>query len=140
MLPPPIKPLPLLKNVSYAPQNGLDVVWVSKLRPYGTYGGADYTPGQCTWGVAQRLPVPPSWGNANQWPTSAAMAGYQEGTIPKEGSVAVSFTDSWLGHVAVVESVNSDGSFLIWEMNYAGPYSIDERTASKGEFSQFIYF
>lgn len=138
-MPPPIKPLPLLKNVSYPTQNGLEVVYLNKLRPYGTYGGSNYVPGQCTWGVAQRLPIPPSWGNANQWPTSAAIAGYQEGVTPKAGSVAVSFTDSWLGHVAVVEAVNPDGSFLIWEMNYNGSYSTDERTANTNEFSQFIY-
>lgn len=120
-------------------QAPIEPVWLSKLRPYGTYGGADYVPGQCTFGVAERLPIPPSWGNANQWPTSAIIAGDTVSAAPKEGSVAVSYTDSWLGHVAVVESVNPDGSFLIWEMNYNGSYSIDERTASTNEFSQFIY-
>lgn len=135
-----LKPIQTLPEPELQPQAVLEPVWENKLRPYGTYGGADYVPGQCTFGVAQRLPIPPSWGNANQWPTSASYAGYGVGTAPKAGSVAVSYTDSWLGHVAVVESVNPDGSFVIWEENGpGGPYSTDERTATTAEFSTFIY-
>lgn len=135
-----LKPLPKLKTPVIQPVESLEIVWENKLRPYGTYGGADYVGGQCTFGVAQRLPIPPSWGNANQWPTSASYAGYGIGSAPKAGSVAVSYTDSWLGHVAAVESVNPDGSFVIWEMNGAnGPFTTDTRVSTVAEFSVFIY-
>jgi surface antigen len=36
--------------------------------------------------------------------------------------------ESWVGHVAYVEAVNADGSFVISEMNYKGWGIIDTRT------------
>jgi len=35
--------------------------------------------------------------------------------------------ESWVGHVAYVESVNADGSFVVSEMNYKGWGIIDTR-------------
>lgn len=119
-------------------QAPVEPVWVSKLRPPDTYPNG-YAPGNCTAGVASRLPIPDNWGNANNWFYAAAMAGYAEGYAPKEGSIAQTSGDSWAGHVAVVLSVNPDGSFLIWEENYNGLFSVDERLATTAEFPDFIY-
>ena len=45
-----------------------------------------------------------------------------------------------MGHVAYVESVGSDGSVTVSEMNYnGGPYSVSERTISAGEASSYNY-
>ena len=45
-----------------------------------------------------------------------------------------------LGHVAYVESVNSDGSITISEMNYTGgAYVTDTRTISASEVSAYNY-
>jgi surface antigen len=43
------------------------------------------------------------------------------------------------GHVAVVESVNSDGSITVSEMNYAGWGIVDHRTISAGQASGYNY-
>lgn len=124
-----------LKVPSYAPVEPLERI-LHDLKPYGTYPNT-YVGGQCTDGVASRLGVPGGWGNANQWPVSAQAAGYEVSSVPKVGAIAVSYTDSWLGHVAIVTSV---APLTIWEMNFAGPYSTDERSANSGEFSVYIYF
>lgn len=133
--PPPLKTMPVSH---FQPLRGLEPVWVNKLRPYGTYAN-DYAPGNCTWYVASRLPLPGSMGNANNWAYAASLAGLTVSSVPKPGSVAQTAGDSWLGHVAVVESVNPDGSFVISEMNYLGLGLVDSRAATTAEFPNFIY-
>lgn len=127
------KTLPLLKEPSYALQSPLETVFISQLRPYGTYANS-YDPGQCTWYVASRLPVPNSWGNAISWGYAAQLAGYTISATPRPGAIAWSTTDSYLGHVAVVE----DDGITISEMNFNGPYSVDSRIPNPGEFN-YIY-
>lgn len=132
-----IKPLPLLKEPPTVPQNALELVFVSKLQPFGTYAN-NFAPLNCTAGVASRLPV--TWtGNANEWDNAAAAAGYAVGGVPKVEAIAVSETDSYFGHVGIVLSVNPDGSFVVWEENYNGLGVTDERTATTAEFQSFIY-
>lgn len=127
------KTLPLLKQPVLRPLSGLDTVWVSKLRPYGTFSNS-YDAGQCTWYVASRLSVPDNWGNAIGWGYAAQALGYIISDTPRPGAIAWSVTDSYLGHVAVVE----DDGVTISEMNYNGPYSMDSRIPSPGEF-RYIY-
>ena len=56
------------------------------------------------------------WGDAADWNKAAKAIGHKADKIPSVGAVA------WFkrGHVAYVESVNSDGSIVISEMNYDG--------------------
>ena len=66
---------------------------------------------------------------------SAQAAGKSAGSTPQAGAVAVTN-----GHVAYVESVNTDGSYVVSEMgwNYqAGNYN--KRTVQPGAFGGFIY-
>ena len=71
--------------------------------------------GQCTWYVASKVRV--TWGgNAIDWWWNAARI-RPEGHIPVQGAIVV-FRIGWVGHVAYVESVNDDRSFVISEMNY----------------------
>lgn len=133
-----LRTLPKLKDVSYVVQAPVEPIWVSKLRPPNTYANG-YAAGNCTAYVASRLPIPNDWGNANNWAYAASIAGYTVSNVPKAGSIAQTSGDSYLGHVAVVESVNPDGSFVISEMNYAGLYSVDTRVTSSLEFPTFIY-
>jgi surface antigen len=81
-------------------------------------GPDDFPWGQCTWYVASRRAVTPWGGDAGQW--LAAAAPYRpEGDVPIAGAIVV--FDYWpLGHVGYVESVSSDGTFEISEMNYSG--------------------
>ena len=98
--------------------------------------------GWCTWYVASRVGIP--WnGNAWEWYGAAQAYGYDVGQKPQPGSVMVSWDSFWYGHVAYVESVNPDGSFLISEMNYKGFGVVSQRTVVPGKGAPligFIYF
>ena len=77
-----------------------------------------FTYGYCTWYVANRRYIP--WfGNAIDWWPNARPYGYSEGQVPQVGAVMVT-RESGYGHVAYVEAVYSDGSWLVSEMNYTG--------------------
>lgn len=93
--------------------------------------------GNCTAYVASRLPVPSNWGNANTWGTMAAAQGYTVSDVPRVGSIAWSTTDSYLGHVALVEAVVG-GVVTVSEMNFNGLGVVDTRLANPGEF-RYIY-
>jgi len=94
--------------------------------------------GYCTWYVSQKRYVP--WGgNAGTWLYHAKSAGYQTGRAPRVGAIMVS-SESWWGHVAIVESVGS-GTFTISEMNYKGWGKVDRRVmqTSSRAVKGFIY-
>jgi len=94
--------------------------------------------GYCTWYVAQKKNIPWS-GNAGTWLYKAKAYGYATGKTPKPGAVMVS-TESWWGHVAIVESVKGN-QFTISEMNYAGFGKKSYRTLAVGSrvIKGFIY-
>ncbi len=98
--------------------------------PAGTSTGNRFTYGYCTWYVASRRPVP--WlGDAWQWYSQAQAYGWATGPSPRAGAIMVTWESSW-GHVAIVERVNSDGSWLVSEMNYAGWGVVTQRTIKPG--------
>jgi len=92
--------------------------------------------GYCTWWVAHKRYIP--WrGNAYQWWWNARAYGFAEGAAPRPGAVMVMGISrtSPQGHVAYVESVNPNGSFLVSEMNWwgvpgGGWNRVDYRTVS----------
>lgn len=90
----------------------------------------------CTDYVHSRRPDVPIYGNAGyNWISAAQSQGRATGTTPRAGAVAV-----MNGHVAYVESVNGDGSYVVSEMgwNYkAGNFN--QRTVGAGAFGGFIY-
>lgn len=90
----------------------------------------------CTDYVQSKRPDVAIYGNAGMsWIGSAQAAGKTTGTQAKAGAVAVQN-----GHVAYVESVNPDGSYVVSEMgwNYT-PGNYNQRTVQPGEFGGFIY-
>ena len=100
--------------------------------------GHSFPYGYCTWYVAKKRYIP--WGgNAGTWLYHAKSAGYQTGKVPRVGAIMVS-SESWWGHVAIVESVSS-GSFTISEMNYRGWAKTSRRTipTSSRVIKGFIY-
>lgn len=136
-----IEPMTKLPETPLKPIEPLQTVYVSPLRDYGTYSATDtYAAGNCTYYVASRLPVPGNWGNANMWAYNASLSGHTVSITPIVGAVAQTAGDSYLGHVAIVEAVNPDGSFVISEMNAQGLGVIDSRTTTTAEFPNFIYF
>ena len=106
-------------------------------------GGGDgmgYAYGQCTWGVAARInqlglklkgrngekiPIISTMGSGQDWVATAARLGGETGKLPKAGAI-ISFaggghgSPTEYGHVAFVEKVYPDGSFLISETNVNG--------------------
>lgn len=90
--------------------------------------------GQCTYYVAFRrsaLGKPVTWGgNAKSWLANARAQGVPTGSTPVPGAIVVTNDSRRYGHVAIVESVNGDGSIVVSEMNYKGLGVIDQRTIS----------
>lgn len=97
--------------------------------------------GYCTWWVAHKRYVP--WrGDAWAWWPNARRFGYAEGATPRVGAIAVIGIGPWTpaGHVAFVERVNADGSFVISEMNWGRWGVVDLRTVtSMRGIEGFIY-
>lgn len=91
---------------------------------HGTNG--TYPVGQCTWGVKSVAPwVGDYWGNAGQWASSAAAAGFTVNQTPAPGSVIV-WVDGGYGHVGYVTDVQSTTSIKIVEANYNGNGTIQD--------------
>ena len=106
---------------------------------HGGSSNAGFPWGQCTYYVSTRRKV--DWnGDAWLWFRNARGAGRPEGRVPVAGAIVVMW-GSWVGHVAYVEKVNPDGSFLISEMNVRGVGVLDERTVtvSSIDLIGFIY-
>jgi LysM repeat protein len=107
----------------------------------GPYTATGFPAGWCTWYVATKRNV--TWrGDAGYWYGNAAAAGYPVGPTPKVGAIMVTW-ESWAGHVAYVEAVNPDGSWVVSEMNWLAFNVIDERTIKPGQLGGklvgFIY-
>jgi len=93
----------------------------------GPFPNGKFTPGQCTAYVASRRYVP--WtGNAWEWFGNAKAMGFPTGQVAEPGAIMVTWESVFYGHVAYVEQVNADGSFVVSEMNFRAPYVIDTRT------------
>lgn len=108
-----------------------------------TSAGNRYSFGECTWYAYERRlemgePVGSFWGNASTWAAYARLAGYTVNNSPSAGAV-MQTSSGYYGHVAIVESVNSDGSVTVSEMNYSGWDVIDHRTISASEVSNYNY-
>ncbi len=136
--PPPPTLYQLLQQSGGAPGAFHSVVLGCCLGPYPATG---FPAGWCTWYVATKRNV--TWrGDAGFWYANASAAGYPVGATPKVGAIMVTW-ESWLGHVAYVESVNPDGSWTVSEMNFVAFDVISQRTLKPGQLGArlvgFIY-
>lgn len=69
-------------------------------------------------------------GDAYNWPNISAPNGYSNGSTPRAGSAIAWGRGFWspnYGHVAYVESVNSNGTINVSEYNYYGNSQYDTR-------------
>lgn len=91
-------------------------------------------------------PVGNNWGNASSWASNARAEGYDVNNSPSVG--AIMQADAWtnnawgMGHVAIVERVNPDGSILVSEMNFGsgqGNKSYRTISASSAANHNFIH-
>ncbi|HDW0891939.1 TPA: CHAP domain-containing protein [Staphylococcus aureus] len=106
-----------------------------------TSGRNLYTSGQCTYYVFDRVggKIGSTWGNASNWANAAARAGYTVNNTPKAGAI-MQTTQGAYGHVAYVESVNSNGSVRVSEMNYGyGPGVVTSRTISASQAAGYNF-
>ena len=107
------------------------------------HGGSSYNHfpwGQCTYYVASRRNIP--WnGNAWMWYGNARAAGMATGSSPRVGSIMVTWESRYYGHVALVDAVYGDGSYVVSEMNYRGLGIVDQRHIIPGQVPLigFIY-
>ncbi|ELH4393061.1 CHAP domain-containing protein [Staphylococcus pseudintermedius] len=100
-----------------------------------------YTVGQCTYYVFDRVggTIGSTWGNASNWASAAAAAGYTVNNRPSAGAI-LQTTQGAFGHVAYVESVGSDGSIRVSEMNYGyGPGVVTSRTIPASQAASYNY-
>jgi surface antigen len=144
--PPPEAPVVLPMAVS-APMRVASARMSSSAVSPAVSGAANgFSYGYCTWWVAHKRPIP--WrGNAYQWWWNARPFGFAEGATPRVGAVMVMGISgsSPQGHVAYVESVDPDGSFVVSEMNWWGVAGggwnrVDyRRITSTGGLLGFIY-
>jgi len=107
----------------------------------GPFPATGFPVGWCTYYVATKRNV--TWrGDAGYWYQNAAAQGYPVGASPRPGAIMVTW-ESWAGHVAYVESVSSDGSWVVTEMNWVAFDVIDQRTIKPGQLGGklvgFIY-
>lgn len=101
---------------------------LTKLTAAERQGSNPYPYGWCTWWAAQKRNIPAQWGNAKNWLSSAQRSGWSTGSEPQAGAIAVT-AETWLGHVAYVESIDGD-SVTLSEMNYKGWGVVSSRTIS----------
>lgn len=107
--------------------------------------GNRYAFGNCTWYAYERRealghPVGSFWGNGGSWAYSAAASGYAVDYTPSAGAVLVQQGSP--GHVAIVESVQSNGDVVVSEMNnaaYGGFNIINTRTITAGQAALYRY-
>ena len=107
--------------------------------PIGPYVNPRFPWGWCTWYVSTRFNV--TWlGDAYQWYSNAQAQGYPVGAAPEAGGIMVTW-ESGLGHVAYVETVYPDGSWLVSEANFEGFGVTDQRLIKPGQVPLigFIY-
>lgn len=111
--------------------------------------GNKYVGGYCTWYVYERRAqlgrvIGSFWGNATTWAAAASAAGVRVDKVPEVGSIAqwnaYQGGSGFAGHVAVVESINADGSLTLSEMNYNGNFNrITSRTIPASMVNNFIH-
>lgn len=101
-----------------------------------------YDPGQCTAGACQLNSwIPDGLGNGGEWAANAGAYGLAVTMTPTAPSVVCYCAGdgySEFGHVATVLSVNGDGTFVVREENYLGPFQWDDRTSSDYDVCGFI--
>ena len=115
-------------------------------------GGNPFAYGQCTYYAYERRPdifiaarragVPNNHWHAYWWADNARKARIPVGEAPVVGAIAVfpaGYGGSSVGHVAYVEQVNADGSYVVSERNWNRNPNVTRRRAFPHRGTQFIY-
>jgi len=101
-----------------------------------------YTPQNCTAGACELAPwIPERLGDGGDWAANYAARGGTVTMIPTAGSVVCYARGggySAFGHVAYVEDVYPDGTFLVREENFSGLGQWDERRSTMADVAGFL--
>jgi len=110
-----------------------------------SYPSDEYAFGNCTYWAALRRtqigePIPNTWGNATTWAINAILDDYEVNHTPTPGAIMQTpYAAGGLGHVAFVESVNTDGSWYISEMNAVGFDEVDYKTMPSSATTEYSF-
>ena len=113
--------------------------------------GLAYAFSQCTWWAYLRrhqlgLPVGSYFGNGQDWANSARAHGYWVDNTPRHKGDVMVFragqegASSVYGHVAIVESINADGTVTISECGASLNGKPVSRTLSNVNDFQYIHY
>jgi surface antigen len=132
-----------------------NVFWQDGYAPNESPNNLGGAIGNCTWYAfgrildlgANQTTIGALIGNADQWPSEAAANGIPVDTNPTVHSIAELDADTGFpeGHLAIVESINSDGTITVTEssagLDPTGNWMFlwRHRTVSPSWFSQFIH-
>ena len=129
-----VAPEPVVRTPIADGNKSTESAVASKQSDRGSTNGNGYVEGYCTWYVKNRRPdMPNNLGNASTWVTRASSQGMSTGSEAQVGAVGQRGN-----HVVYVESINTDGTITISDMNYKGLYVITTRNVNPGEF-KYIY-
>ena len=144
--------MPIASNASTFQQRWDPPTFTSYYAPNSTLNPFSVNVGNCTWYAWGRayeiLGTRPSLytGNAGEWWGYNLNNGYYPyGSVAHVGAVAC-WSNSGAGHVAIVEQVNSDGSFVVSESGWSSCYFRRHNVSKNGyngdtslTFQGFIY-
>lgn len=89
-----------------------------------------YTTGQCTYYTFDRRaeldkPIDSLWGNASNWVALASQSGFNVNNTPEvfQSGPGQKGAGAY-GHVGAVESINSNGTVTVLEMNWNGDVNV----------------
>lgn len=135
---------------NFSQPNLSNKAYTTSLNPIIARNGLSFK-GQCTWYVSGRLielgKMPSRLGssgfvgNAKAWKSYAESKGLSVSRTPSPGAVAIWIGGTY-GHVAFVERVNSNGSFIITESNYISKNTFGTATITTSSRSKLgsLYF
>lgn len=120
---------------------GGDTWYISSGTPDGSYAHGNCTLYAYNRRIQLGLPAGANWGNAVSWAANARQDGLVVNNTPSVG--AIMQNGGYLGHVAIVESIMSNGNLSISEMNAyvnGGGYNIvSGRIIPAGNVSQYLF-
>ncbi len=102
-----------------------------------------YDTGQCTHYIFEKVKerghmIESDWSDAEHWAENAEADEYVVNDQPETGAIMQTARGE-IGHVAYIESVNSDGSIHISEMNLYEPHEVTERTIEAQNLNDYTY-
>lgn len=113
---------------------------VGAYRKLPSYGAV---PGQCTQWVKENIPALRGkiMGNGGQYLVNGRKYGFRTGSTAVAGSAVVTNENGRVGHVAYVAAVYDNGTMLVSDMNYVGPFIVSTRVISVNDrvIKGFLY-